>query len=132
MKIEKNEPPREFTVGFGPPVVMKDCAHIELEPDEQVTLKTETGAEYDVARKNWGFYATPSINGRLQKFGFRTALVRNRLNQFFVMLVEQGREEPFQEYLNDEGLTVCMWLDDQDTLESLAAKLGDSSSSSAA
>ena len=113
MKIQTNEPPREFEVGFGPKVTMKDCAHIELAADEQITLRTEQGGEYDVARKSWGFYATPSINGRLERFGFRTALVKNRLGQFFVMLVENGGETEFEQYLREEGLTVSGWLDEQ-------------------
>ena len=118
MKIKRNEPPREFECGFGPKVTMKDCAHIELDADEQITLVTERGGEYDVARKNWGFYATPSINGRLTRFGFRTALVKNRLGQFFIMLVEHGGESDFELYLIDEGLTVSGWLDEE-TLASI-------------
>ena len=113
MKIQRNDPPREYEVGFGPKVTIKDCAHIELAADEQITFESEAGGEYDVTRKNWGFYATPSINGRLARFGFKTALVKNRLDQYFVMLVEQGGEANFDRYVQDEGLTVCGWLDDQ-------------------
>ena len=122
MKIHKNDPPREYEVGFGPKVTIKDCAHIELADDEQVTFKTEAGGEYDVARKNWGYYATPSINGRLERFGLKTALVKNRLGQFFVMLVEQGKKGEFDRYVEDEGLTVCGWLDDH-TLAGLETTL---------
>ena len=113
MDIHRNEPPREYTVGFGPKVTIRDCAHIHLDADEQITLKTENGSEYDIARKNWGFYATPSINGRLTRFKLRTALVKNQLNQFFVLLVEQGREADFNLYVQNEGLAVCGWLDEK-------------------
>ena len=34
--------------------------------------------EYDIVKKNWGFYATPSINGRLIKFGYKTCLIKNK------------------------------------------------------
>lgn len=112
MKINKNDPPREYEVGFGPTVAMKDCAHIELDANEQVTLKTETGAEYDVARKSWGFYATPSINGRLERFGLRAVLTKNRLGQYFILLVEQDREADFEQYVSEEGITVCGHLDE--------------------
>ena len=54
MKINRNDPPREYQCGYGPVVTMKDCAHIELEADEQITLKTQQGNEYDVARKVLG------------------------------------------------------------------------------
>ena len=62
MKISSKTPPRTFTVKG---VDISHVADIDLAPDELITLKTESGAEYDVARKEWGFYATPSINGRL-------------------------------------------------------------------
>ncbi len=117
MRINKNEPPREFEVGFGPKVVMKDCAHVELAANEQITLKTDSGAEYDVARKNWGFYATPSINGRLERFGLRAMLVKNRLEHFYVMLVERGHDTEFHQYLSDEGLKLCGCLDESTLLE---------------
>ena len=123
MKYHLNEPPREFTVGFGPPIAMKDCAQIDLAPDEQVTFKTESGAEYDVARKSWGFYATPSVNGRLARFGLRTVLAKNRKDQFFILLVERGSETEFERYVHDEGLSVCGWLDDQNTLEKIATAM---------
>src|SRR5438105_15753607 len=72
-----NDPPRAFQVGRTEKIWIRDCAHISLEPDEQVTFLTGEGAEYDVARKDWGFYATPSLNSRLARFGLRGVLVRN-------------------------------------------------------
>ncbi len=94
MKLERNDPPRVFRVGLNESIEIKDCAHIKLEPDEQVTFLTESGAEYDVARKAWGFYATPSLNSRLQNFSLRGVLVKNRKKQYFVMLIERGQEHP--------------------------------------
>lgn len=119
MKFTAIDPPRVFEVGFGPKIQMKDCGRVALDANEQVTFTTESGAEYDVARKSWGFYATPSLNGRLQKFGLRGVLVKNRINQYFVMLVEQDRESLFDEYLSDEGLVVVCRLNDTRELESL-------------
>lgn len=118
MKIRTNEPPREFEAGFEDArVVLQDCAQIELDADEQITLLTSAGGQYDVARKPWGFYATPSINGRLARFGFRTALAKNRQQQLFVLLVEKGQENSFADYLRQQKMTVCAWLD---SVESLA------------
>jgi hypothetical protein len=74
-----------------------------------------------VARKVWGFYATPSLNGRLQRFGLRGVLVKNRLNQYFVLLVERGHETAFGRYVADERLTVVSWLDENEVLERLEA-----------
>lgn len=117
MNIKKNDPPRTFEVGFGHTVQMKDCAHIELEPDEQVTFVTESGTEYDVARKSWGFYATPSTNGRLAQFGLRTVIVRNRIGRYFVLLVEEGREALFDEYIAIEELEIMAWMDTAEAAE---------------
>ena len=105
---------------------MRDCGTLALAPDEQVTLVTESGAEYDVARKDWGFYATPSLNGRLASFGLRGVLIRNTLTgRYFVLLVERGREDAFDAYMAQESLEVVAWLDGTDALDALRARLGD-------
>ena len=62
MKMERREPPRRFDAGGAE---LADCGAIELDVDEQVTFTPPGGAEYDVARRAGGFYATPSTNGRL-------------------------------------------------------------------
>ena len=90
MKFFRNDPPRIYEAGFDVKVLISDCGKIELEPDEQVTFITPSGGEYDVARKSWGFYATPSLNGRLQGFGLKAVLVKNRINRYFIFLVEKG------------------------------------------
>jgi hypothetical protein len=125
MKIDIKDPPRVFEVGNSPGVRIRisDCARIELAPDEQVTFVTERGAEYDVARKDWGFYATPSLNGRLASFGLRGVLVRNAAGRYYVMLVERGREDAFDAYLRQEANEVVVWLDSDAALAELAARL---------
>lgn len=116
MRLTPQEPPREFTSGLRGDVVMGDAGRLELAADEQVTLVTELGGEYDVARKEWGFYATPSLNWRLPRFGLRGVLVRNSKGHVFVMLVERGHERSFDAYLASESLRVLAWLDDEATL----------------
>lgn len=119
MKFSPQAPPRLFTVGADQNIHLKDCGRIKLEPEEQVTFTTESGAEYDVTRKSWGFYATPSTNGRLKRFNLRAVLVKNRLQQYYVLLVETGKEPSFQEYVASERLTVLCWLDDTNELSRL-------------
>jgi len=116
MKFVPQTPPRTFEVGFGETIVMSDCGRVELEPEEQVTFTTPSGAEYDVARKSWGFYATPSLNARLTDFGLRPVLVRNRIGRYFVLLVERGHEDEFEEYRAGEELQIVTWLDDDGAL----------------
>lgn len=124
MNVNLKNPPRLFSVGNAVKFDMKDCGSVQLDPDEQITLLTPTGAEFDVARKEWGFYATPSLNGRLPSFGLRAVLIRNRLtDRYFVLLVEQGREAAFEQYLVQESCDVVVWLDSTDSLSRLRAAL---------
>jgi hypothetical protein len=125
MKFEPQSPPRTFTVGNAVKFEMRDCGSLHLAPDEQVTFKTEAGAEYDVARKDWGFYATPSLNGRLEQFGLRGVLIRNTLTgRYFVLLVERAREPAFEDYLQQESCVVVCWLDSTAACEAVRAALG--------
>lgn len=121
MKFHKIDPPRKFKVNED--VSMSDWGRIELGPDEQVTFSTESGAEYDVARKSWGFYATPSLNGRLVKYGLRAALVKNSESKFYLMLVENGKEDQFLEYLNSESQKLVSWLDSEEVLQDISDAL---------
>ena len=110
MKFDKKNPPREFLVGKEEQIVIKDCGSVSLKADEQITFITDLGKEYDVVRKDWGFYATPSINGRLRHFGFKTALVKNRHDKFYVMLVEKEKIDEFEKYLDTEDNYLVSWL----------------------
>jgi len=124
LRFVPQTPPRKFQVGLGTPIDIFDHGKIELQPNEQVTFTVPGGAEYDVTRKEWGFYATPSLNGRLEKFGLRGVLIKNRgTKRFFVLLVEKGKEPAFEEYCRAENLEAVAWLDSTDTLEALEKKV---------
>lgn len=113
MKITKNEPPRVFRVGAGQNIAISDCGKIYLEPDEQVTFVTATGKEHDFVAKSWGYYATPSINGRLVKQGFKTALVKNQSGKYYIMVVDIDCISDFEAYLSAEKDEVVDWLDER-------------------
>jgi hypothetical protein len=123
MKFEEKQPPRAFEVGFDRKGIILDCGAMHLAPDEQITFVTAAGAEYDITRKEWGFYAGPSLNGRLESFGLRAVLAKNRVNRYFVLLVEQGKEAAFDEYVAGEPLTIVAWLDTTEALQSLETKV---------
>jgi SAM-dependent methyltransferase len=125
MKVLETVPPREFQVGYERHISLRDCGQVWLEPDEQVTFRTENNAEYDVVRKSWGYYATPSTNGRLAQFGLRTCIVCNRAGRRFVLLVEAARLEEFERYIKEEQSTVECWLDGDLPLYSSAASKAD-------
>src|SRR5215475_15927324 len=110
MKFEPKTPPREFEVGYDVKGIIRDCGSMWLAADEQVTFLTEDGGEYDLTRKDWGFYATPSLNGRLAGFNLRAVLVKNRVDRYFVMLVERGKEASFEKYVAQEPLKIITWL----------------------
>lgn len=112
MKTSFKDKPREYQVGLDGQITIKDMGQITLEPDEQVTFTTPAGAEYDLARKDWGYYATPSVNDRLKRFGFKTALVRNSKGQIYIMLVEKERMSSFEAYLAEEKNHILQWLDE--------------------
>lgn len=109
--MDRNDPPRAYRTGRAEDVVIHDVGRMSLDADEQITLTTPSGGEYDVARKEWGFYATPSMNGRLPRHGLRPVVVRNGLGRYFLLLVERGREDGFASYAETERLIIVAWLD---------------------
>lgn len=112
MKFIPENPPRIFHVGRNEDIEIKDCGKISLAPNEMVTFIDGTGNEYDVCRKEWGYYATPSINERLVRNGYKTALVTNSLSLYFIMLVEPEKIDLFQEYLLQDQQKLLCWLDE--------------------
>ena len=117
MRIVEIVPPREFTVGSAEKSLrLRDCAHIELDADEQVTFVTASGTAYDFCRKDWGYYATPSLNSRLGRFGLRAALVRGSDGKAYVMAVESSRQPEFDDYLKSCGHCHVCWLDEEEVL----------------
>lgn len=62
MKIKRKN--RKFKTGITD-IVITHVADLKLKNDELITFKVNNKTEYDVTRKNWGFYSTPSINKRL-------------------------------------------------------------------
>ena len=126
MKFKETIPPRIIETGRGELIEISDCAHVELVPDEQVTFKTPSGTEYDVVRKSWGYYATPSLNGRLQGFGLRSVLVKNPDDKYYIFLVERGKEDCFQHYCDIQDVTVVCWLDNDKELKMLDERLNSS------
>lgn len=110
MKLDLYSAPRVFGVK-GHEIL--DLGKVQLAPNEMLSFQTKTNAEYDFVAKEWGFYASPSINSRLKKEGFKTALVMNEINNIYIMVVEENKLELFKIYLkeNQNNRVIC-WLDD--------------------
>jgi len=109
MKIKKIK--RRFKVGLKKDIEIKHIANIYLNSNEQVTFFSRKKREYDFVKKDWGYYATPSINGRLKKFNFLTCLIKNTLTKrFFILVVYKEKLNLFRKYLKKEKLKVVRWL----------------------
>ena len=126
MELRPIEPPRRFDGGD---VELSHVLDLVLEPDEIATLKTPSGSEMDVARKSWGYYATPSLNARLRESGLRGALVvgqpraADEAPRLYLMAVEEGHEDAFDTYLASERARVVAWLDSDDAIAEAVRKL---------
>lgn len=113
MKFSLKNPPRVFRVGAEGHIEISDCGDIELEANEQVTFLTPSGKAHDFAAKSWGFYGTPSVNGRLKDQGFKTALVRNAFGKIYIMVVDENEMQAFTSYLAEEKNDLLEWLDER-------------------
>ncbi len=112
MRVERKEPPREYTVGVRQQITIRDCGRVHLDDDEQLTF-VHQGKEYDFTAKDWGFYITQSINARVKENGFRIALIKSLArSRFFLFAVNTDRMEEFHAYLQDDQLELVQWMDD--------------------
>jgi hypothetical protein len=128
MRVERVEPPREYEVGRRG-ARLHHVADAWLEPDEVLTLRTDSGTEVDLTRKSWGYYGSPSLNGRLREHGLRAALAvgvprdGDESNRMYLLLVEEGREADFEAYLEAEDMRVAAWLDSDEAVSEAARRL---------
>lgn len=109
MRIDHKTPPRRFRVGDGA-IELAHVADVGLDADEQVTFVGASGSEFDVVRKAWGYYATPSLNGRLPAHGLRPALCAGG-DRLYLLLCETGAEAEFAAYLDAQSMRVLHWFD---------------------
>ncbi|MSO74208.1 MAG: hypothetical protein EXQ99_03520 [Alphaproteobacteria bacterium] len=111
MDVREKTPPRRFAVGHpDAPINLTHCADIALDPDEQVTFVTQSGTEFDVVRKAWGYYAASSLDTRLPAHGLRPVLCRSGARRYF-LLAEKDRLAEFHTYLRSQSMEIIAWLD---------------------
>lgn len=109
MKIVRRN--RKFLVGKKKNIILKDVGSIFLNTNENITFKTLKKKEYDICKKNWGFYVTPSLNKRLIKFGYRAALVKSKdFNTYAILIVEKEKKKSFFKYLISQNMFLICWL----------------------
>ena len=107
MKIKIKKNPRLFTVNN---IEIRDFGKIKLDKNELISFVTKSDKEYDFTAKEWGFYITPSINGRLKKEGFKVAIVKNKNKKIFIMAIEKNKIKLFKKYCSDQQERVIKWL----------------------
>ncbi len=113
MKIELKNPPRVFVVGKHNHIKLSDCGNVFLDADEQLTFINKSGRELDVTAKSWGFYVTPSVNNRLLKQGYKTAITRNPQGRIYVKVVDKDCIKDFEDYVKSEDSEILEWLDER-------------------
>lgn len=112
MKQDLHHPPREFSPYPG--ITLQDMGDVWLDNDQQLTVRTASGAGNDVVRKEWGFYLTNSLNANLRAQGLKTALVASGTDEprLYVLMVEDDKLGIFDAYLAQYGMRLVAWLDE--------------------
>ncbi len=110
MKINKKNKPRLFNVGFDKTFVIKDFGKIYLNAHEQLTF-VNGKQEYDFSKTDWGYYSTPSINGRLKYNDFRVYLVKNVYGKIYLLTVQNSKISSFKNYYTNEHIKIILRLD---------------------
>lgn len=108
MKIKKIN--RKFKVGKKHKVTITEVASIKLKSNEQIVF-SEKNKKYDFVKKNWGYYATPSMNFRLKKNGYRSAIIINKEKRLYLFVIDKNKIRSFKRYCLSHKLKVYMWLD---------------------
>lgn len=113
MKLNLKKVPRIFYPRGDFKIKIRDLGDIELMPNEQITFVKKSGSRFDFVSKDWGFYATPSVNKRLKNENFKTAIVQNNKGNVYIMVVETEKLKSFKEYCKMEDQRILEWLDER-------------------
>jgi hypothetical protein len=81
---------------------------INLLSDEQMTL-SYLYSNYDIAKKDWGFYVTPSFQDRCKKNNLLPALIRKD-KKFYFVLVNKKKINYFMIFLKIKKFKLSKWL----------------------
>jgi hypothetical protein len=106
MKIKKKN--RKYCVGS---TKIRDVANIVLKNNEQITLmENNKDFQYDICKKDWGYYALPSLNWRLKKFNLKTYIVNDcKNNKLFIHLVKKSKLKKHEKYLKSQNMKIIDW-----------------------
>lgn len=114
MLIKKRN--RKFIVGKKKNILLIDKGSIYLKKNENISIHFNKQINYDIVKKNWGFYPLPSLNKRLWNFNLKSVLVKNKkLKTFFIMLVINDKKKisEFKKYCKNENLEILLWINNK-------------------
>ena len=103
MRIKKVN--RQFRPSKKYNLVITEKAKIYLKENEQITLVDDYKNEFDIVKKRWGYYSTPSINKRLLKNNYQIFLVQNINNKTnFIFSVIKNKKKLLKKYMKKVGI----------------------------
>ena len=108
MKVYKKKKPRIFLVSKKNNIFLKDVGRVYLQENENLTITSKNKKNFEICRKSWGYYATPSLNFRLKKSGLKAVLVKQK-KKYFILLVDVKKKKEFYYYKKIENYKIIKW-----------------------
>jgi len=90
-----------------------DAGEIKFENNEQLTLLSPDNKKNEIVCKDWGYYITSSVNSRLAREGYKTAIIKNKLGRIFLIIVDKKKINYFLDYIKEENIDILDWLDEK-------------------
>ncbi len=96
---------RSWIVGTNKDIVITEKLKIKLNDNEQVSfVGTKKKINYEICKKNWGYYISPSIDKRLKDYGHTVYITKNKNGQVYLMAVDFKKIKRFILYCKKEKL----------------------------
>ena len=96
---------RSWTVGNKKDIVITEKLKIKLNDNEQVSfVGKKSKTNYEICKKNWGYYISPSIDKRLKDYGHVVYITKNKDGQVYLMAVDLKKINKFILYCKKEKL----------------------------
>ena len=80
----------------------------KLNMNEQITLHLKK-SNFDFAKKDWGYYISPSLQKRCLKSGFKGVIVSSGKN-YYIAFVHKEKTKLFLKYLELKKYKFISWI----------------------
>jgi hypothetical protein len=96
---------RSWIVGDKKDILITEKIKIQLDDNEQVSfVEKKNMTSYEICKKNWGYYVSPSIDKRLKDYGHKMYITKNQYGQVYLMAVDLKKIKKFTLYCKKEKL----------------------------